>query len=398
LNHLEFSEDGRAFACWRQRRAHLFAGYHLPGAASAVTSAFDPVTGWSEPRSLEVANNIGDTLTLSCDVSPDGRLIAAWGRHNTFMPQDTAGTATEYDVWVAAYDPVRGWINSETVEFLQQGVREQTDQGQHNYSPRVAAAGGLALVAWYNSSAVNIESLVFDFDALAWRPQEVLESRARRIPEGGGHKVAGNEDGALVAAWGDQYVRRLPGEAGWERTQSLPATPALLAVDGQGMPYSVHQSESGVIANRLGDSGWSSAVISPAINLDDKRLLDARTDLAENMAAYWMSGNFLWLSSDTPVDVPPPANTAPVTAISLTKKKVKGATRYALFLVSDRPGITYYRFTGDGVIASGGETSGAWQVYSGQLIIQMEKGGAGALDFYSEDSQGNREITRTEVL
>jgi hypothetical protein len=37
-------------------------------------------------------------------------------------------------------------------------------------------------------------------------------------------------------------------------------------------------------------------------------------------------------------------------------------------------------------------------VYSGQLIIQMEKGGAGALDFYSEDLQGNREIARTEVL
>jgi hypothetical protein len=284
------------------------------------------------------------------------------------------------------------------VEFLQQGAREQAGQGQHNYSPRVAAAGGLALVAWHNSSAVNIESLVFDFDALAWRPQEVLESRARRIPEGGGHKVAGNEDGVLVAVWGDQYVRSLPGEAGWERTQSLPATPALLAVDGQGMPYSVHQSESGVIANRLGDSGWSSAVISPAINLDDKRLLDVRMDLAENMAAYWMSRNFLWLSSDAPVDVQPPADTAPVTAISLTKKKVKGATRYTLSLVSDKPGITYYRFTGDGVIASGGETSDAWQVYSGQLIIQMEKGGAGALDFYSEDSQGNREITRTELL
>ena len=398
LNHLEFSEDGRAFACWRQRRAHLFAGYHLPGAASAVTSAFDPIAGWREPRSLEVANNVGDTLSLSCDVSPGGRLIAAWGRHNTFAPQDTAGNATEYDVWVAAYDPVQGWINSETVEFLQQGAREQAGQGQQNYSPRVAAAGGLALVAWHNSSAVNIESLVFDFDAFAWEAQEVLESRARRIPEGGGHKVAANEDGVMVAAWGDQYVRRLSGEAGWERAQSLPATPALLAVDGQGMPYSVHQSESDVIANRFGDSGWSSAVISPAMNLDDKRLRDARTDLAGNMAAYWMSGNFLWLSSDAHVDVPPPADTAPVTAISLTKKKVKGATRYTLSLVSDKPGITYYRFTGDGVIASGGEAGAAWQAYSGQLIIQMEKGGAGALDFYSEDLQGNREITRTEVL
>jgi hypothetical protein len=50
------------------------------------------------------------------------------------------------------------------------------------------------------------------------------------------------------------------------------------------------------------------------------------------------------------------------------------------------------------MILSGGESSTEWQIYGQPVVIQMDKSGTGQFEFYSEDSEGNRELTRTEVL
>jgi hypothetical protein len=82
----------------------------------------------------------------------------------------------------------------------------------------------------------------------------------------------------------------------------------------------------------------------------------------------------------------------------LAAGKVKGAKRYTIELASNKPGITYFRFSGDGVVISGGDSSLAWQTYSAPVTIQMSKGGSGEFEFYSQDDDGHQEISRTEIL
>ena len=398
LSHLEFSADGRAYACWRQNREQFFGAYQNPHAAGALISRFDPITGWAAERNLEAQNNSGDTRSLSCDVSADGRVTAAWGRYNTFDASDSDDLAWDYDVWVSAYDPLQGWRESETVEFLHAAIRESDGTGEHNILPQVSQAADKGLVVWHNSSAPAIESLVFDFVEFDWMSQETLESKSRRIPENGGHQVAGNEAGMLFVSWGDRYVTQTALDVDWSRSATLPAVPELVGIDDQNQLYALHRSGNNVVASRSIDGSWSSAVVNTLNDLETKHIIAGSSNIVGNVTVHWMSASALYLSTDEFGDPPPLPNAPPVTTLSLAAGKVKGARRYTIELASNKPGITYFRFNGDGVVISGGDSSLAWQTYSAPVTIQMSKGGSGEFEFYSQDDDGNQEISRTEIL
>ena len=95
------ARSGSAWVCWRQNRLHVYNNYADTDGASALVKKFDPFNGWTSERNLEVLNNVGDTLNLDCDVSGDGRLVAAWERYNTYDPQGFSIGGLENDLWVA---------------------------------------------------------------------------------------------------------------------------------------------------------------------------------------------------------------------------------------------------------------------------------------------------------
>jgi len=50
------------------------------------------------------------------------------------------------------------------------------------------------------------------------------------------------------------------------------------------------------------------------------------------------------------------------------------------------------------LFTTGGADSTAWQDYSGPISVAVDKNGTASFDYYSVDSAGNTEATRTEVL
>ena len=133
-------------------------------------------------------------------------------------------------------------------------------------------------------------------------------------------------------------------------------------------------------------------------DLEAKRLNSGSSNMVGNLAVHWMSASALYLSTDEFGDPPPLAGAPPVTTLALgtVNLRVRGAIR--LNCVSNKPGTTHFRFIGDGVLISGGDSSAAWQMYSAPVTIQMDKGGAGEFEFYSQDDDGKQEIIRTEIL
>ena len=93
-----------------------------------------------------------------------------------------------------------------------------------------------------------------------------------------------------------------------------------------------------------------------------------------------------------------PDTTAPETIFSTQVKKIKGAERYTIVLQPNESATTFFRFSGQGVITTGGDTILSWQLYTEPVVIQLQKNGSGSLEFYSEDSAGNVEATQLEVL
>jgi hypothetical protein len=395
FDHLEFADDGSAFACWRQQRPHGFAGPTETAAAAAMVNRFDPVSGWGQEQILEADNNIGSTEELSCDVSGEGRLVAAWERRNSFSEQDSLAAAQDYDVWVSVYEPARGWLELETVEFIQHGIREQGGLGVQNRKPLVAVTGDTAAVLWYNSSDTQVVSITYDLAAGAWQGVDILESRSRRIPGADSHQLASNSTGALMALWGERYVTRHDGESSWSKSRALPSLPELQGMDAEGLPYIIHRQGNDVVVNRFDGSGWSQDQLNAVSDGSPKNLSGTVGSILGDLSVYWFSGDEMLRSSH---EASPPSQSGPVTMLSLEVTKVKGIARYTLSLEVDRVAETYFRFSGQGTIVSGGQPDDNWQTYTGPVVIQMDKRGSGAFEYYSEDSDGNRESSRTEVL
>jgi len=91
--------------------------------------------------------------------------------------------------------------------------------------------------------------------------------------------------------------------------------------------------------------------------------------------------------------------TPPVTTANLVRTTVKGAASYDIDFSVDEAATTYFRVTGDATITSGGANTTAWQTYSGTTVhADIAKRGTANLDYYSVDTAGNTEATRTEVL
>jgi hypothetical protein len=57
-----------------------------------------------------------------------------------------------------------------------------------------------------------------------------------------------------------------------------------------------------------------------------------------------------------------------------------------------------FRLTRQGTVSGGGSNTTAWQIYSGPVTVELAKNGTANFDYYSDDTAGNVETTRTEVL
>ena len=403
VSHLEFTDSGSAFVCWRQNLLHTFNNYADTGGSTALAKQFDPVTGWGNEHNLEVYNNVGDTLKLACDVSAGGRLVAAWERYNTYDPQAFSIGGWDHDVWVATYEPGRGWTDSETVEYLKDGVRESNGTGVQNVAPEVAVHDeGRALVAWYNETDDSVESIEYDHSAAAWLAQETLESRGNQVSGPDSHRVAASVTGHFIASWDDNFVVRAASESRWSRPRPLPANAAVLGIDRVGQPFSLDSDGSLVSASRYIDGTWFTQTLSDPSDSGEKRVVDM--DVTQNgiLRGLWLSGSSLMFSTDEPGEdsAAPgvPDVTPPVTAYSEDVTRVKGARLYTIVLDPDEPATTRYRFSGEGTVSDPAQPVGSWQVYSGPLDVQLDKSGTGVIEFYSEDLAGNVEETQTEVL
>ena len=399
LSHLEFTGAGAAYACWRQNRLHVVNAVADTSGASAIVKRFDPIMGWTGEHNLEVLNNVGDSLNLACDVAGNGQLVAAWERYNTFNPQPGALDGQGHDVWVSVYSPLDGWALSETVEFLDTAIREDSELGIQNHLPKVAVDNqATAAVVWYNSSDNNIEMIEFDFAAGQWLPQETVESRNKQIPDGTGHQLASDDKGRLIVAWGSKFSAKMRGATDWTRSKSLPAPPLRLGIDELGQPYSIHLTGTDLVANRYVDGSWTSAELNEVSDGDVKTVVAVVNRSTDSLAVYWLSGSSLMRSSYEPDVAPGTGSPLPVTSFSTQVKKVKGVKTHTVTLAVNRAATSYFRFSGQGTIDSGGDSTANWQVYTGPVVIRLDKNGSGEFEFYSQDMDGNVEASKMEVL
>jgi hypothetical protein len=90
--------------------------------------------------------------------------------------------------------------------------------------------------------------------------------------------------------------------------------------------------------------------------------------------------------------------TPPVTTGTFTRTTSQGKAYYAITLSANEPATTHFRLTGQAHITAGGADSTAWQVYTGLISVAVNKNGTASFDYYSVDSAGNTEATKTEVL
>ena len=88
----------------------------------------------------------------------------------------------------------------------------------------------------------------------------------------------------------------------------------------------------------------------------------------------------------------------PVTTGTFTRTTSKGKVYYAITLSADEPATTHFRLTDQAHITAGGADSTAWQVYTGPISVAVDKKGTASFDYYSVDTAGNTEATKTEVL
>jgi YD repeat-containing protein len=404
IAHLEFSDDGQAWICWRQNILHAFRGYYDRDGSSAIAKRFDPVAGWVDEHRLEVSNNVGDTLNLSCDVAGNGRVLAAWERNNSFDPRPVAVAGEEHDVWIAAFHPGFGWTDSETIEFLASGEREANGMGIQNRNPQ-AAVGSQAkgAVVWFNETDTNIESILYDFATSSWSTQQSIETRGNRIAPGSTPSIAANESGDIVAGWGNRFSSMYATSSSWERAGQLPATPLVLGVDQLGRAYSLHVEGGSLIANRRTTGGWHATSLYPIGDTGQLALLSTSTSVTNALSAVWASANQLFLSSDQlPLSLPEnddvPDSVPPTTTFSSQSNRVKGSTTHDIRLSTSELATTFFRFQGQGDVITGGANDDQWQTYTDIVRLALDKKGEGYFEYYSVDMSGNRESTKRELL
>jgi len=101
-----------------------------------------------------------------------------------------------------------------------------------------------------------------------------------------------------------------------------------------------------------------------------------------------------------PPPPPPPSDvTPPVTTASFSSVIEVDGTLFGINFIVNEAAITQFRITGDSTIVSGGVDTTNWQIDSGVPIsVKVPTNGIAYLDYYSVDSAGNQEVTRTKVL
>jgi len=496
VDGLTFADNGEAYICWRQHRLHTFQGSYLGDSSVALVKRFHQRRGWIDEHYLESSNNLGDTLTMDCEVSADGNVVVSWWRKNQYTEPNLFAELVQ-DTWVSVYEPGSGWSPSQTVEYLKDGIYETPSSDVENVEPRVdISASGKAQIIWHNRSDDNIESIEYDFSANTWSSQETLESRGSQIPGSTSHHLALNDIGDAVVTWGSKFTTKLLTDTKWSRATSLPTQPSYIGIDTTGQPHMSGVSGTDVVSGRYINGNWETNTLNSVSDAAVKKVLQVELDQADGLHVYWMGDASLYVSSNVTPNTPAPGNTPPVadagldqsvlegafvqldgnasydpdgvissflwqqtagtavilnnattatadfdapfvtanealafqltvtddlgdtdsdsvtvtvqyngpdvtppvTTFSSQVKKVKGANEHTVTLTVNEPATTYFRFTGQGAITSGGLDATDWQVYVDPVVVSLDKNGTGTFDFYSEDTASNQEAVQTEVL
>ncbi|MFC1685295.1 PKD domain-containing protein, partial [Pseudomonadota bacterium] len=90
--------------------------------------------------------------------------------------------------------------------------------------------------------------------------------------------------------------------------------------------------------------------------------------------------------------------TPPFTNGTFDRSSVKGAARFDITLTADEPALTYFQLAGQGQIVSGGAATEDWQTYTGPIQVSIDKKRSANFNYFSVDTAGNTEGTKTEVL
>lgn len=94
-----------------------------------------------------------------------------------------------------------------------------------------------------------------------------------------------------------------------------------------------------------------------------------------------------------------PDVTPPVTTLTKTRTVSHKIASFSLTLAISEPATRYFRVTGQGSVTGGGASTTSWQTYSGPVSVKLNSSTSTAsFDYYSVDTAGNVEATRTEVL
>lgn len=119
-------------------------------------------------------------------------------------------------------------------------------------------------------------------------------------------------------------------------------------------------------------------------------------DKVSNASVIWTDGSGNRRLSEFKPGVYVPDFTAPVTTIATTRRTLKGKVFMDCVLTPNETSTTYFRITGAGTVTAGGAATTAWQTYTGQITVQLT--GTATIEYYSVDSAGNTEVTKSEVL
>lgn len=276
-----------------------------------------------------------------------------------------------------------------------------------NYSPSgfgLTSTDAKISIYWSNSGVYGRE----------WREDTKTWGAAYQLPKGGaaapewysGAYVSGGVETMLYAnvkGFTTYYANSRAINGDWGSAVILGNQHAIRAAlplsDGRLLVVANNADNSG-ISYRFRDpvgawsGAWSSIVTGDYLSsLDSPKLI---ADEAGNVRMYWRGViNGPQLSELKPLPYVSDT-TAPITALVKVKRNSKGKTYMDCTLTANEPATTYFRVTGAGTITAGGTATTTWQTYTGKVTVQLT--GTATIEYYSVDSAGNTEVTKSEIL
>ncbi|MEM6483936.1 MAG: hypothetical protein AAF662_02965, partial [Pseudomonadota bacterium] len=189
-------------------------------------SVFEPSVGWLfEPMELDPSEDYGEVLSQFCAVNSDGQVVVAWTRRQYRAP-DYNDTSKTLDSWLAFWDPVSGWSIPRTVEGVINGSDDSSGIDHYTAVRGVEVSeSGEAVVVWYDETNA-LKSLTYDFDTQSitllagpdwsYATDKSFDDLTEGVP------LSVSLNGTWFLSWGQDYVTRAESDAAWSLSAGLP--------------------------------------------------------------------------------------------------------------------------------------------------------------------------------